>query len=276
MNINYLIELLSNRLSSLSLAKDQSFSAGDLEHINNLDNEILGVQDTLTKLKLLQTASQDMTTINSTLMESMRLKSNIITDGSIECLNEYDISSYATDPLHEQKIADILRSMCPMISPEIIDTYIDSEAIGSPITGQMILVSAQTYVVDVRLMMAIMELDSRFGTAGIAIRTLNPGNVGNTDDGNTKTYSSWEEGVDAVAKWLDRHRKTNIVEPLIIDADIPDKPDDFEIEPDPDPIPDPSPTPDPKPKPTIKPETNTTTTDQKVSLLRKKTKRRIF
>jgi len=41
---------------------------------------------------------------------------------------------------------------------------------------------------------------------GVAIRTLNPGNVGNDDSGQTHTYSSWNDGVDAVASWLNNHR----------------------------------------------------------------------
>ena len=206
MNIEYLIQLVENKLSVLMLIKDQAFSAGDLERIVAADEEILGVQDTLDKLRLLLKVSQETAVTNSALMEAMKMRVNVITDGSTGCLNDYNIESYAIDPLHEQKIADILSAMGPMISPEVIDAYIDSEAIGSPVTGQMILSAAQQYSVDVRLMMALMELDSRFGTVGVAINTLNPGNVGNTGT-ETKTYGSWEEGVDVVAEWLSHHRK---------------------------------------------------------------------
>jgi hypothetical protein len=129
-------------------------------------------------------------------------------------MGEYDISTYATDPLHEQKIADILGLMGAMNTPAEIDVYIDTEAISSPLTGQMILASAGQYAVDVRLMMAIMELDSRFGTAGVAVNTFNPGNVGNTGTA-TRTYGSWQEGVDAVAEWLGRHRKIVTPEPIV-------------------------------------------------------------
>ena len=38
---------------------------------------------------------------------------------------------------------------------------------------------------------------------------MNPGNVGNTDTGATRTYASWQEGVDAVASWLNNHRIVN-------------------------------------------------------------------
>jgi len=215
MNINYLIELLTNRLGSLNLAKDQAFSAGDLERINTLETEIFGVQDTLAKLNLLQSVSQDVALTNTTLVEAMKMQTNVISNGSTACMSEYDISTYATDPLHEQKIADILSFMGPMISPEVIDAYIDTEAIASPLTGAMILSAAQQYNVDVRLLMALMELDSRFGTAGVAVDTMNPGNVGNTGTA-IKYYASWQDGVLAVAAWLNRHRINNnqVVEPV--------------------------------------------------------------
>lgn len=206
MNIDYLIQLLANRLNGLAQAKDQAFMGGDLDRINIIDKEILDVQNTLSQLKLLQNASQEAALTNSTLVAAMTLPNNVITDGSTECLNNYDIEPYATDPLHEEKIKDILLAMGPMISAEAIDAYIASEAIGSPITGQMILSAAQSYEVDVRLMMALMELDSRFGTAGVAVSTLNPGNVGNTGT-STRAYDSWPDGVTAVAEWLNRHRK---------------------------------------------------------------------
>lgn len=52
MNIDYLIQLLTNRLNGLILAKDQAFQSGDLERIISVDAEILDVQNTMTKLKL--------------------------------------------------------------------------------------------------------------------------------------------------------------------------------------------------------------------------------
>jgi hypothetical protein len=75
----------------------------------------------------------------------------------------------------------------------------------------MIYNSALKYSVDTRLMMALMELDSRFGTQGLGARTNNPGNVGNNGI-DERTYSSWEAGVDAVANWLNNHRLTPVSE----------------------------------------------------------------
>lgn len=205
MNVEYLIQLLENKMIVLTNSKAQAYMIGDLATINSIETEMAGVTDTLYKLRLLLDASLEVGSINTSLVESMKMAPVIITDGSTEPMSQYDITTYATDPLHEQKIADILSAMGPMISQDVIDAYITSEAIGSPVTGEMILNAAQTYNVDVRLMMAIMELDSRFGTAGVAISTLNPGNVGNTGT-STRAYPSWAEGVMAVAKWLDRHR----------------------------------------------------------------------
>lgn len=130
--------------------------------------------------------------------------SMVSSEGS-KCLADYDLSTYAADPMHVQKISIILSSMGPMTSVADIDIYLGQVVIGCPLTGQMIFNAASEYNVDCRLLMAIMELESRFGTLGVAVETLNPGNVGNTGTAK-RTYSSWQAGVDAVASWLDKHR----------------------------------------------------------------------
>lgn len=235
MNVEYLLQLLGNRLNALNMSKEQAFLTGDLERINTLDTEINGVLDTINKLKLLEGISQtamvtpftEAEVVKNGIEASFNLNNtNAVYSGDATgCLLGYDITSYATDPLHEEKIADILNYIGDMDTVEKIDTYIDSEAIESPITGAMILNSAMKYNVDQRLMMAIMELDSRFGTAGIAVRTLNPGNVGNNDDGDTRTYPSWQDGVDAVALWLSKHR---IEAPEKIEEQIIDEEEEIE------------------------------------------------
>lgn len=216
MDINYLLQLLGNRLNGLSLAKDQAFSSGDLERINAIDAEILEVKNTISKLNLISSIEQtaaitpfsELDIVKNGIETSLELNNPLInfSGDATGVLLGYDISSYATDPLHEEKISDILNYIGDMDLPSKIDEYINTEAIGSPVTGTMVYNSAQKYNVDARLMMAIMELDSRFGTAGLAINTLNPGNVGNNDGGETRTYATWDEGVEAVAKWLDNHR----------------------------------------------------------------------
>lgn len=201
MKIEDLIQLLNNRLNNFKLSRDYARMNGDLERMNEADKEIGALEDTLYQLNLLVDASKSAAVKEASLTE-------VITDGSVAVLGEYDISLYATDPEHEQKIMDILSKMAVMDTVEKIDGYIKSKYESSPVTGEMIMSASLAYAVDARLMMAIMELDSRFGTAGIAISTLNPGNVGNDDDGNTRTYESWQEGVTAVAEWLSRHRVT--------------------------------------------------------------------
>ncbi|MDO8676802.1 MAG: hypothetical protein Q7K16_04140 [Candidatus Azambacteria bacterium] len=204
MRINDLIQLLNNRLREFQLSRDYARMSGDLERMNVADKEILTLEDTLFQLNLLVDTSKSAAVREAILAE-------VITDGSIAILGEYDITSYATDPLHEEKIMNILSKMGVMDTVEKIDDYIENKNFSSPITGEMIMSAVLAYTVDARLMMAIMEQDSRFGTVGVAVRTLNPGNVGNDDDGNTRTYESWQEGVTAVAEWLSRHRGSTII-----------------------------------------------------------------
>jgi hypothetical protein len=153
----------------------------------------------LYKLNLLVDTSKSAAVKEAVLAE-------VITDSSVAVLGEYDITVYATDPLHEQKVMNILSKMGVMDTAEKIDNYIKSKYLSSPVTGEMVMSAASAYLVDTRLLMAMMEQDSSFGTAGLAVRTLNPGNVGNDDSGNIRTYESWQAGVTAVAAWLSRHR----------------------------------------------------------------------
>src|SRR3989344_2759748 len=203
MKIEDLIQLLNNRLREFKLSRDYARMSGDLERMNVADKEILALEDTLYKLNLLVDTSKSAAVKEAILAE-------VITDGSIAVLGEYDITSYATDPNHEEKIMNILSKMGVMDAVEKIDDYIKGKYLSSPVTGEMIMSASLAYIVDTRLMMAMMELDSRFGTVGVAVSTLNPGNVGNDDDGNIRTYESWQEGVTAVAEWLNRHRGSTI------------------------------------------------------------------
>lgn len=211
MNIDYLIQLLTNRYNGLLLAKDQAFQSGDLERINTVDAEILDVQNTLSKLKLL--ASIEQAAAATAFSEAEVVKSGIeaafnptVVSDATRVLLEYNIAPYATDPEHEMKIQTILEKMGPMISPEQVDLYIQSVVPGSPVTGAMVFAAATQYSVDARLMLALMENDSAYGTLGVGARTFNPGNVGNTGE-KERSYPSWEEGVAAVALWLSRHRR---------------------------------------------------------------------
>lgn len=127
----------------------------------------------------------------------------IVTDASGA---SYDIASYATDPNHESAVQSILNNIGQMTSWEQMDEYIQLVAPGSPVTGEMIGRAAEKHGVSWEAMMAIMQQDSNFGTAGAGARSFNPGNVGNTETatstGQLVNYGSWQAGVDAVAKNL--------------------------------------------------------------------------
>lgn len=118
----------------------------------------------------------------------------------------FNIRSYATDPKHEQRISSILSSLPELHTEEQINAYINSKASTSPITADMIIKACDEYNVPIDLVIAIIQQDSSFGTAGLGARTNNPGNVGNTDSGATHSYSSWADGIRGVARWLNNHR----------------------------------------------------------------------
>src|SRR3989344_4817913 len=204
MRINDLIKLLDNRLKEFQLSRDYARMRGDLARMNVAVKEVVALEDTLYQLNLLAD------TLKSAAVKEAVLR-DVIIDGSVAVLDEYDITSYATDPKHEEKVMDILSKMGVMDTAEGIEDYIRSKYSSSPVIGEMVMNASEAYAVDARLMMAIMEQDSHFGTVGLAVSTLNPGNVGNDDGGNIRTYESWQEGVTAVAEWLSRHRGSTII-----------------------------------------------------------------
>ena len=210
MDISYLIQLLTNKQSALQNAKGQSFAVGDLNQMNAIDAELLGVQNTLSQLQMLASVTEAAAASSSTpaqLLSSAIVASQTQGPSASAVINGYDISAYATDALYEQKIQTILNAL-PLVStaPEV-DVYIQSVAPGSPVTGAMVMAAAVQYAIDIPLIIAIMQNDSQFGTVGIGATTNNPGNVGNTGSA-TQTFPSWADGVAAVAQWLSRHRAT--------------------------------------------------------------------
>ena len=118
----------------------------------------------------------------------------------------YDISSYATDPQHEQKVSNILSNIGQFNTVQEIDEYIDTNYSNSPITGQMVANASQKYGVSWEMIVAMMAQDSSMGTKGKGARTFNPGNIGNDDSGNLRNYGNWQTGVNAVAQWLSNHK----------------------------------------------------------------------
>jgi len=124
-------------------------------------------------------------------------------------VSNVDISSYATDPQHETKIASIVNKI-PQNGTFDYDVYIKSVAPKSPITGDMITTASSTYGVDPRLVLAIIQNDSSFGTKGHGAKNNNPGNIAQFDNlkGTVKGYKTLQDGILAVAKWLSNHKTT--------------------------------------------------------------------
>mgnify|MGYP006921318437 CR=1 FL=1 len=133
-----------------------------------------------------------------------------ITGNNAGNVNGYDITTYATDPKHEVKVQAIYDTMGNVDDEETATSTIKRLSPSSPITGDMVMESARKYGVDPKLMIAIMQQDSNLGTQGLAVKTKNAGNVGNDDAGNTQEFETWDEGVDAVAKWLSDHKSKGV------------------------------------------------------------------
>lgn len=213
MNITYLQQILQNKITMLNNAKIQAFSNGDLELISSIEKELLESQNTFAQLTMLaemelaaKNANTTASEIISSGIDSINTVPVVVVGPSASAIvNGYDISAYATDPSHEQKIQNLVNLMPTMTSNIDVDNYIQSVAVGSLVTGDMVITSAEKYKVDMPLLLAIMQNDSQFGTTGIGARTNNPGNVGNTGYAE-QSYPSWQDGVEAVANWLNNHR----------------------------------------------------------------------
>lgn len=128
-------------------------------------------------------------------------------------VNGYDISSYATDPTHEQKVTSIYNTIdSPITDNKSADTVLKSLSPDTKITGTMVMNASQQYNVDPKLVISLMQQDSSLGTKGLGSKNNNPGNVGQFDSlGTTPTggYKTLQDGVNAVAKWLSQHKATS-------------------------------------------------------------------
>jgi type IV secretory pathway VirB2 component (pilin) len=169
---------------------------------------------------LLNTINPDLTNINGVILPDVQcdtahpcgtliaqsgggtgVNGTFIIDG-------FDLISYATSPNFQPAITRILGSLqgTDTSSAQAIDAYIQRVDPGSPITGAMVENTYNNYGTDVKMLLAIMQNDSQLGNAGKGSYTHNPGNVGNNDSGQTVDYGTWQDGVDAVANWLEGHR----------------------------------------------------------------------
>ncbi len=159
-------------------------------------------------LKLTNTPSTDVVRdqYGNTISSPAGSTNNILTTPSG---NNYDMATYATDPNHTAKVQSIISSIGKLSTPQDITNYINSVNPNSPVTAQMIEDASKTYGVGWEELLGLMQEESGLGTAGAAVSTKNPGNVGNIDGGSTTTYSSWAAGVNAAANAL-AQRKTTV------------------------------------------------------------------
>jgi len=213
MNLPFLIQMAQNKITILTTARNQAVASGDINQVNSIDQDLLDTQNTFSQLAMLQDATTAATAANTSVADLLSsgtaAQQQVPLQGpsASAIVNGYDISAYATDALYETKIQNILSAMPLLSTTADADNYIQSVAPGSPITGGMILAATTTYPVNTPLLIAIMQNDSSFGTLGVGARTNNPGNVGNTGTAE-QAYSSWGDGVTAVAQWLQAHQAT--------------------------------------------------------------------
>ncbi len=218
MDIQYLIQILQNKITMLNNAKGQVFASGNIDQLNAIDKDLLDTQNTFAQLCMLVDMETAAKAVNSTTAEVVASGLDVVQNiepviqgpSTESVINGYDVSAYATDPFYEQKILNILSQMPVFNVVEDIDLYIKSLFSDSPVTGYMINKAANQYNVNLPLMVAIMQNDSAFGTLGVGANTFNPGNIGNTGSAE-RSYPSWDDGVTAVAEWLSRHRVSGTI-----------------------------------------------------------------
>lgn len=179
--------------------------------LSDIQDDIRTLSKQMTREQLAQELANDYTELTPAQIQGIIYKAlpNGWEKNGIQDVNEipeivggYDITSYATDPKHGEKVASIFEGIPNIVTAKDAESYIKKIAPDSPVTGQSVIASSQKTKVDPKMILAIMQQDSTFGTAGKAIRTKNPGNVGNDDTGKLVTYEDWSKGVLAVAKNL--------------------------------------------------------------------------
>ena len=73
MNIEDLVQLLNNRLREFELSRDYAKMRGDLERMNDADEEVIALEDTLYKLNLLVDTSKSAAVKEATLTKVMTM-----------------------------------------------------------------------------------------------------------------------------------------------------------------------------------------------------------
>lgn len=96
-------------------------------------------------------------------------------------------------------IASVYNSMPTIGTAQDAQAYINKVAPNSPITGAMVMASAQKYRIDPKVLLATMQGESGMGTKGMATSTFNPANIGNETGIRSNNLQSWQNGVDRAA-----------------------------------------------------------------------------
>lgn len=128
----------------------------------------------------------------------------------------YDLSSYASAPDNVPIVNSIYNAINTAVGGQITDAgtaqaVISQLSPNSPITGEMVMNTAQKYGIDPSLAISIMQHESQLGTDGSkGAKQNNFGNVGNTDNlmasGGSVSKNNPQAGVDAVGQWLANHQ----------------------------------------------------------------------
>lgn len=138
--------------------------------------------------------------------------SNVIIGGVDLSGASTGVQPYAKDPNYSTEVNGVYQNLqkgMPVPNAEALDTYIQGHAKGSTVTGSMIMNAATTYGIDPTLLASVLAQESDFGTAGLGAKTMNPGNVGNNDQGVQTTYASMQKGVNAAAMELAKRMPGN-------------------------------------------------------------------
>ena len=140
------------------------------------------------------------------------------------------IKDYATNPNHEKLITDIYSGLEKSKVEDVasLNTYIKKKFPDSPLTADMIFNAAKKTGIDHKILTSILQGDSSLATTGLGGRqtkkdaqgkeywsvNYNPGNLsaGTDKEGNIimRTFDSWDEGVNEAAKWLAKHKATDM------------------------------------------------------------------
>lgn len=155
------------------------------------------------KLKLVQpeTSTISVVDLNGIISNVPMASSN---------LNGYNIAKYdAGEPAQAALVQSVYNNNLLQSIPTTSDgmnEYISKYFPDSAISGSMVKSAADKYNVDPKLIMAFMQAESAFGTKGLGATTNNPGNIGNITGSTSQKYNTWQDGVNAIADWLNKNR----------------------------------------------------------------------